>query len=131
MNIEQYLPRLTGYAKFLSRYDYEDLVQDTIERYLRNKHQYAISEALLNTICKNIWKDNFKSIKEILTDNMEELCNLYVYPEAEVNIYCREMNIDLYEFEEKKKYSRERDHKAKERMRKLYYKRKQCSLQLN
>lgn len=129
MTLESYLPRLIGYAKFLSRDNYEDLVQDTVVRLLANQHKYTLSEALLTTICKNIWKDNLRKSKEIVLEHYGELCDtvLIFMPEVEVSIYCKETSINLYDWkciDLKKAKDRERKYKA-------YHKKKElkCSLQ--
>jgi DNA-directed RNA polymerase specialized sigma24 family protein len=121
MALEQYLPRLRGYAIFLSKDNADDLVQDTLVSYLQNKDNYKLSEALLNTICKNKWKD---SIKKLQMDLLDE-DSLIEYPEVEVLIYCKEANINLYEWTtiDLKKI------KDAERKRKEYWRKKQCSLQ--
>lgn len=98
MTLESYLPRLIGYAKFLSKDNYEDLVQDTVVRYLKNRHKYEVSEELLNTICRNLWIDGFKKHKEQLSEKFNELCDtiLITLPEIEEQIFCKQIQKDFY-----------------------------------
>lgn len=105
MTLEIYLPRLRSYAKKFLSNEWEDLVQDTVVVYLRNEDRYTLTSALLYTIINNLHKDRIKKHKEIYVADYDDISPC-CYPDAEVLVYCNEVNIDIHEWP--KNYSSKR-----------------------
>lgn len=102
MDISLILPALERYARTLVKNhpdeDYRDLVQDTIVKLLASNAD--ISESYTIVACKNAWRDKlaYKAVRRGIKYLEDMPVQPFGYlPQVEVDIYCKEIGINLYE----------------------------------